>query len=93
MQRRESDRESGSGNGRSDISLKTKRIRNGRAIILEVKVADRFQDMERKCEEALRQIEDNRYEYDLRDEGYEDISKYGICFYKKECWIEKNGDL
>lgn len=78
-----------SGNGRSDISLKTKRIRNGRAIILELKVADRFQDMERKCEEALRQIEDNRYEYDLRDEGYEDISKYGICFYKKECWIEK----
>lgn len=80
-----------SGNGRPDLIFKTKRIRNGRAMILELKKARSFNEMDRKCDEALQQIEDRRYEIDLRNEGYEDITKYGICFYKKECLIKKAG--
>lgn len=76
-----------SGMGRLDILLKTPYIRRGRAMILELKVADSYQNMESCCESALRQIEDRDYEAALREEGYEDIAKYGICFYKKECLV------
>ena len=85
--RADSNRESG--NGRPDLIFKTKRIRNGRAMILELKRASSFNEMETKCDEALQQIEDRKYETGLRNEGYEDITKYGICFYKKECIIKK----
>lgn len=76
-----------SGTGRPDILLKTPYIRRGRVMILELKVADSYQNMESCCGSALRQIEDQDYEAALREEGYEDIAKYGICFYKKECLV------
>ena len=38
--------------------------------------------------EALRQIEENRYEETLRQEGYQDIMKYGVSFYRKECMVK-----
>ena len=69
--------------------LKTRRIRDGRAIVLELKAAQRFDQMEEKCKEALEQIEKQNYEGSLRDEGYAVIEKYGICFYRKECMIQK----
>lgn len=78
-----------SGVGRPDIVLKTPRIRNGRAMILELKVSDSFQNMEKKCSQALQQIEDMSYENSLQQEGYEDVLKYGICFYRKECILQK----
>ena len=74
-----------SGTGRPDLLLKTRYIRNGKVMILELKVADRFQNMERCCQQALEQIEERKYEAAVREEGYEDIRKYGICFFKKEC--------
>ncbi len=75
------------GLGRADIVLKTPRIRKGRAVVLEIKVARDFQDMEKCCGEALRQIEEKKYCERLRHEGYEDILAYGICFYRKECVV------
>lgn len=77
------------GLGRADIILKTPRIRKGRAVILEIKAVKNFHDMKKGCEEALRQIEEKKYAKELRQEGYEDIRAYGICFYRKECIIEK----
>ncbi len=65
--------------------MKTQAIRNGRAVIFEIKVAETFGEMEKKCEEALKQIETQKYEEGLRSEGYKEVLKYGICFYKKEC--------
>ncbi len=79
----ESNRESGE--GRTDLVLKTPRIRNGRAVILELKAAKAFGDMETLCEGALSQIEEKKYEESLRKEGYQNIAKYGICFFRKEC--------
>lgn len=67
--------------------LRTPSIR-GRAIIIEIKAVDRLSDLDHGCEEALRQIEAQRYESSLKDEGYETIIKYGICFYKKECLVK-----
>lgn len=76
-----------SGNGRPDLILRTPSVR-GRAIIIEIKAVDKLSDLESGCEAALHQIEDKRYEASLRDEGYETIIKYGICFYKKECMVK-----
>ena len=33
----------------------------------------------------LRQIEEQKYEEALRQEGYQNIMKYGVAFYRKEC--------
>ena len=78
-----------SGLGRYDLVLKTQRIRKGKAIIIELKVAGNINGMEKGCTEALGQIEKMHYDSSLLNEGYTDITKYGICFYKKECLAVK----
>ena len=76
-----------SGNGRPDILLKYPSVR-GKAVILEIKVAHTYQELESKCDEALRQIEKQKYEEALRQEGYSNILKYGVAFYRKECMVK-----
>ena len=78
-----------SGLGRYDLTLKTQRIRKGRAIILEFKVTDSINGLKKGCAEALEQIEKLHYDNDIKKEGYTDILKYGVCFYKKECMVMK----
>ena len=80
-----SNRESGC--GRPDILLKYPSVR-GRAVIIEIKVAKTYRELEMKCDEALRQIEEQRYEEALHQEGYSDILKYGVAFYRKECMVK-----
>ena len=83
-----SNRESGLGRWfENGLVLKTPRIRRGRAIILELKIASNINDLEKGCENALEQIERLHYDHDIINEGYTDITKYGICFYKKECLV------
>ena len=77
-----------SGNGRPDILLKYPSVR-GKAVIMEIKIARTYQELERRCDEALKQIEDQKYEEALRQEGYSDILKYGIAFYRKECMVKQ----
>ncbi len=77
-----------SGTGRPDILLKTPSVR-GAAVILELKVSDSFQGMEQECNKALKQIEEMDYEAELRTEGYDNIKKYGVSFYRKECMVRK----
>lgn len=76
-----------SGNGRPNIILKYPSVR-GKAVIIEIKVARTYQELESKCDEALKQIEDQKYEKALRQEGYSDILKYGVAFYRKECMVK-----
>ena len=77
-----------SGNGRPDIVLTELKFR-GRAMILELKISDTIQGMEKKCEEALTQIEEKKYAVPLEDDGYQPILKYAICFFKKGCIVRK----
>ena len=77
-----------SGNGRPDILLKYPSVR-GKAVIIEIKVSKTYQGLEEKCNEALRQIEEQKYEEALRQEGYQNILKYGVAFYRKECMVKK----
>ena len=76
-----------SGKGRPDILVRYPSVR-GKAVILEIKVAKTYQELEKKCDQALRQIEEQKYEEGLRREGYKDILKYGVAFYKKECMVK-----
>lgn len=76
-----------SGNGRPDILVKYPSVR-GKAVILELKVADSYAELEKACEEALRQIETQQYEDGVRSEGYQNIIKYGVAFYRKECMVK-----
>ena len=77
-----------SGNGRPDIIMKTPSVR-GIAIIMELKIVKDFDEMENGCLQALNQIEEQNYEAALYKEGYRNILKYGICFYRKECMVKK----
>ena len=76
-----------SGNGRPDILVKYPSVQ-GKAMIIEIKVAKSYMELETKCDEALAQIETMKYEYTLRQEGYQDILKYGAAFYRKECMVK-----
>ena len=75
------------GNGRSDIFIKPV-SRRKTAVILELKVAKTFDDLERRADDALKQIEEKKYEMELRDDGYKNIIKYGISFFKKDCVVK-----
>lgn len=76
-----------SGNGRPDIIVKYPSVR-GKAIIIETKVSKTYDGLETKCDEALEQIETQKYDEALRREGYRDIVKYGVAFYRKECMVK-----
>ena len=82
MSNRESD------NGRPDIVLAYPSS-IGPVVILELKVAKSFKDIEAGCDNALEQIKKQDYAAYWRNEGYTDITEYGICFYKKQCMIKK----
>lgn len=77
-----------SGNGRPDILFRHLSVR-GQAVIMELKVVKEFDQMEIGCEEALKQIEEQNYAATLYKEGYRQIRKYGICFYRKECMVKE----
>ena len=75
-----------SGNGRSDIVVKSPSLR-GRSFILEVKVSDSVNDLENDAEKALQQIYEKKYMEELRTEGYRKIDCYGVTFFRKDCEV------
>ena len=78
-----------SGDGRPDLLLMEKRKRE-LAIIIEVKDTKKFSELESLCDSALAQIEENRYEAELKQESYKKIIKYGIAFCGKSCMVKIN---
>ena len=79
-----------SGNGRFDLVVK-QRSKWNYAAILEFKIVDKYNQMTKACEDALKQIEEKDYEASLRDEQYENIAKLGVCFCQKRCRVESGG--
>ena len=73
------------GLGRPDILLKDRNHR--RAIVVEAKHSKKEADLERDCDEALRQIAKERYAEGLY--GYRQILCYGVAFYKKQARVKK----
>ena len=56
-------------------------------IIIEIKVAANAAELSSKCEDALEQIDERNYAHDFFQEGYKDIIKYGVAFFKKRCMV------
>ena len=75
-----------SGNGRSDIMVKSPSLR-GRSFILELKVSDSMDNLEADAAKALQQIYDKNYMEELRAEGYRAVDCYGVSFFRKDCEV------
>ena len=71
------------GFGRYDVVLEPKN-RNDRAFILEFKVTDDENKLEKLSEEAIKQIEEKRYDINLKSRGIKEITFVGIAFYGKK---------
>lgn len=78
----ESNREHGE--GRSDVVVSDPM--NGRVAVFEAKYADSLQSMERKCDEALCQMDEKMFAREYEDD-YDQIVCYGIAFFKKRCLV------
>ncbi|MBR1598883.1 MAG: AAA family ATPase [Lachnospiraceae bacterium] len=74
------------GDGRPDIVLYPDRPRDP-AIIFEIKVRKKFNEMEDGLNEAFDQIKTKKYEEGVLDDGYMGVKSYGICFCKKSCIV------
>lgn len=75
------------GRGRSDIYIKPV-TRRKPAYVIELKIAEKFNQLEKRAEEALEQIEAKGYVRELQDDGYEMVKKYGIAFLGKDCLVK-----
>ena len=71
------------GFGRYDVILEPKN-KNNRAFILEFKVTDDENKLEKLSEEAIKQIEEKRYDINLKSRGIKEITFVGIAFYGKK---------
>ena len=80
-----SNREGGS--GRSDLFIKPV-TRRKPAYVLAFKVADKFNQLDKKADEALKQIADRKYAQELEDDGYAVVHRYGIAFCGKDCLVK-----
>lgn len=74
-----------SGLGRPDLIIKDKKKRQ--AVIIEIKIADGMQSLQKAAEKAKGQIDDMRYADGISAQGYQKVIKYGAAFYQKNCLI------
>ena len=75
-----------SGLGRYDFVIEPKN-KTKRAFIMEFKATDSIENLEEVSKEALRQIEDKKYDISLKQNGVKDITYMGIAFYGKQIKI------
>ena len=74
-----------SGDGFSDILIEPEDPDMG--IVIEVKYAASFAELEGACRRAMSQVKERRYDERLRSDGSEDIFAYGIAFSRKRCKV------
>lgn len=72
------------GTGRADVVLQYPR--KGLVAIFEFKSAKSEAAMNKKCDEALKQIETRKYSFPFR---HNTVLKYGIAFFEKQCLVKK----
>ena len=73
------------GEGYSDILIETENSET--AILIEVKYAGDG-NLDAACERALKQVEERKYDEELRENGVDKILKYGIACYMKRCKVK-----
>ena len=77
------------GEGYSDIFVETENSET--FILIEVKYANDG-NLDQACERALQQIEERKYDEELRENGADKILKYGIACYMKHCKVKLAGE-
>ena len=78
-----------SGLGRFDLAIYPfPPCTNG--VLMEFKASDHPKDLDRLAKEALRQIEENGYDTEMKSIGVQQIQKYGIAFCGKQCCVAAN---
>ena len=75
-----------SGLGRYDFVIEPKN-KSKRAYIMEFKSTDSVEKLEEVSKEALKQIEDKKYDISLKQNGVKEITYMGIAFYGKQIKI------
>lgn len=74
------------GLGRSDIVVKDRR--NRRAFIIEAKWTESEQNLDKVCEQAMRQIEERQYVKKIEQMGYKTVVPFAMAFWKKQCLVK-----
>ena len=74
-----------SGEGFSDILIEPEDPDAG--MVIEVKYSPTLAGMDRACQAAMAQIKEKHYDERLRNEGRENITAFGIAFWKKRCRV------
>ena len=74
-----------SGEGFSDILIESEDPDAG--MVIEVKYSPTLAGMESACQAAMAQIKEKHYDERLRNEGRENITAFGIAFWKKRCRV------
>ena len=64
-----------SGDGFSDILIKTKGQESRVGIVIELKYSKNEKSLDKDCQDALQQIEDRNYGQELCNQGYQKILK------------------
>ena len=75
------------GNGRTDITV-CEYSQRKIAVVIEIKIADSFGELEKQCDKALMQIEDRGYSMQLADDYYRKVISYGVAFCGKSCRVK-----
>ncbi len=82
-----------SGDGRSDLLMRTGDVFE-KAFVIELKAVKQegkrpvtLEMMDEAAEEAIKQIDDLHYADALLEEGYGNIGRYGISFFRKRCRV------
>ena len=75
-----------SGLGRPNLMIKDRKTRS--VVIIEVKISDSSEQLERDGQKALQQIETMQYAQKTEQDGFRNIICYGIAFYKKKCLVQ-----
>ena len=74
-----------SGEGFSDILIEPEDPDAG--MVIEVKYSPTLAGMESACQAAMAQIKEKHYDERLRNEGRENITAFGVAFWKKRCRV------
>ena len=78
--------------GRTDITV-CERYNRKAAIVIEIKPAETFKQLKTQCENAVKQIRDNKYAEQFTDDCYQKVISYGISFYGKTCRVKMGETL
>lgn len=73
------------GYGFADLMVETDNLNAG--LVIELKISRSLSDLDQACKQAMLQIKTMQYDMYFRDEGRDDITAYGIAFYKKRCKV------